>query len=155
MIGYERQIMSVHAKTTMERILDMEDTLADLERRCAEFEETTIPMLSMKFGRSIRECIDIKVERRVKEELSKILLDQKGRDARIFKLMEQVDTLEETINELSKKLEKNTKEEQQMKIIDPKYLDYDQYQAFREDQKNKKITAIRNQLRKEKGRGEL
>lgn len=92
-------------------------------------------------------------------------------------------------------------------IIDPKYLDYDKYQAFREDQKNRKIirefiqkeverqvakqafvmfkgqverdirlyhfmsrvssmeksirstnrkiTAIRNQLRKEKGRGEL
>ena len=95
-----------HAKTTMERVLDMEDTLANLERRCAEFEGTTIPMLSVKFGRSIRECIDIKVERRVKEELSKILLNQKDRDARIFKLMEQVDTLEGTINELNKKLEK-------------------------------------------------
>ena len=98
--------MRVHAKTTMERVLDMEDTLADLERRCTKFEETTIPMLSVKFGRSIRECIDIKVEKRVKEELSKILLNQKDRDTRIFKLMEQVDTLEGTINELNKKLEK-------------------------------------------------
>lgn len=98
--------MRVHAKTTMERVLDMEDTLVDLERRCTELEETTIPMLSIKFGRSIRECIDIKVERRVKEELSKILLNQKDRDARIFKIMEQVDTLEDTINELNKKLEK-------------------------------------------------
>ena len=98
--------MRVHAKTTMERILDMEDTLANLEQRCTEFEETTIPTLSIKFGRSIRECIDIKVERRVKEELSKILLNQKDRDARIFKLMEQVDTLEDTINKLNKKLEK-------------------------------------------------
>lgn len=95
-----------HAKTTMERILDMEDTLNDLERRCAEFERTTVPMLSIKFGRSIRACIDVKVERQVKEELSKILLDQKDRDARIFKLMEQVDTLEDTIKELNKKLEK-------------------------------------------------
>lgn len=98
--------MRTNAKTTMERIIEMEDTLDDLERRCAEFERTTIPMLSIKFGRSIRECIDVKVERRVKEELSKILLDQKDRDARIFKLMEQVDTLDETINELNKKLEK-------------------------------------------------
>lgn len=98
--------MRANAKTTMERVLDMEDTLVDLERRCTEFEETTIPMLSIKFGRSIRECIDIKVERRVKEELSKILLSQKDRDARIFKIMEQVDTLEDTINELNKKLKK-------------------------------------------------
>lgn len=98
--------MRANAKTTMERVLDMEDTIADLERRCTEFEETTIPMLSIKFGRSIRECIDIKVERRVKEELSKILLSQKDRDARIFKIMEQVDTLEDTINELNKKLKK-------------------------------------------------
>lgn len=98
--------MRANTKNTMERIFEMEDTLADLERRCVEFEETTIPMLSIKFGRSIRECIDIKVERRVKEELAKVLLNQKDRDARIFKLMEQVDTLECTINELNEKLEK-------------------------------------------------
>lgn len=98
--------MRDNAKNTMERVLGLEDTLDDLERRCTEFEETTIPMLSIKFGRSIRECIDIKVERRVKEELSKILLNQKDRDARIFRLMEQVDTLEDTVNELNKKLEK-------------------------------------------------
>jgi tRNA nucleotidyltransferase/poly(A) polymerase len=84
----------------------MEDILDDIERRITSFEETTIPMLSIKFGRSIRECIDIKVERRVKEELSKILLSQKDRDARIFKLMEQVDSLECAVNELTEKLEK-------------------------------------------------
>jgi len=98
--------MKTNAKTTMERILSMEDILDDIERRITSFEETTIPMLSIKFGRSIRECIDIKVERRVKEELSKILLSQKDRDARIFKLMEQVDSLECAVNELTEKLEK-------------------------------------------------
>lgn len=98
--------MRASEKTTMERILEFEDTLDDLERRITEFEGTTIPMLSIKFGRSIRECIDVKVERRVKEELSKILLNQKDRDARIFKLMEQVDELNEKLEKIQRKNDK-------------------------------------------------
>lgn len=104
--------MRANAKTTMERILEMEDALARLEEK--------MPTMAYKYGQTCREFIQAEVKRQVAEQIFEVIKDQNERDIRIYHLMSQADSMEKSIKDT-----------------------------------NKKITAIRNQLRKEKGRGEL
>jgi hypothetical protein len=104
--------MRANAKTTMERILEMEDALVRLEEK--------MPTMAYKYGKTCREFIQEEVRKQVAEQVFDLVKGLNERDIRIYHLMSQVDSMEKSIKDT-----------------------------------NKKITAIRNQLRKEKGRGEL
>lgn len=104
--------MRANAKTTMERILEMEDALARLEEK--------MPTMAYKYGKTCREFIQEELKKQVAEQVFDLVKGLNERDIRIYHLMSQVDSMEKSIKDT-----------------------------------NKKITAIRNQLRKEKGRGEL
>jgi flagellar capping protein FliD len=87
--------MKSNAKTTMERILEMEDALARLEEK--------MPTMAYKYGKTCRPYIQQEISAQITERLFDILKDNDDRDIRIFHLMSQIDSIEKSVKDINKK----------------------------------------------------
>ena len=94
--------MKANAKTTMERILQMEDALSEIEERIAKIQKE-LPVMSIKFGRQCRERIEYEVRKQIVEQAFEVLKDNADRDTRIYHMMAQMDSMEKSVKDINKK----------------------------------------------------
>lgn len=93
--------MIANAKTTIERILAMEEKLDELEDAMKKLEKS-MQMAPYKFGKRFRECICQEVNKEITERLFEILKDNNDRDIRIFHMMSQIDSTEKAVKDIDR-----------------------------------------------------
>lgn len=94
--------MRVNAKTTMERVYDMEEKLDELEEALEKFKMNILDT-ARKHGNLFNEFIRDEVRKEVAEQVFDTLKDNVDRDARVFHMMAQMDSMEKSVKDINRK----------------------------------------------------